>query len=184
VTQIKHYGKPIPKFARYLRTWGEAGTVKIGKDGKTGDRGATMIMVGYANNHVGDVFRMLNFNTGRITETRDIIWLQRLYFEHKRSDKTDKLPVVCIPVIVGQQNTSDVADAELLEPHIKEEEGTNTSSVPAQNVNRFGCTTGIVTPRFVPGVNVGISAIHNYYAVLQEIDNEEVKLNTELAMFY
>ena len=81
--------------------------------------------------------------------------------------KWKKLPVVCIPVIVGRQNKNDVADEELLEPHIKEEEGTNTSSVPAQNINRFGRKTGIVTPRFVPGVNVGISAIHNYYAALQ-----------------
>ena len=96
----------------------------------------------------------------------------------------DKLPVVCIPVIVGRQNKSDVADEELLEPHIKKEEGTDTSFVPAQKTNRFGCRTRTATTRYVPGVNVGISAIHNYYAALQEIDNEEVELNTELAMFY
>ena len=30
-TRCEHYCGKLPKFASYLRTWGEAGTVKIGK---------------------------------------------------------------------------------------------------------------------------------------------------------
>jgi hypothetical protein len=37
-TRIEHYGLPLPKFAKYLRTWGEAGIMKTGKDGKSGTR--------------------------------------------------------------------------------------------------------------------------------------------------
>ncbi len=41
-TRIEHYGLPLPRFAQYLRTWGETGTVRMGKDGKTGDRGVKL----------------------------------------------------------------------------------------------------------------------------------------------
>jgi hypothetical protein len=36
-TRIEHYGLPLPRSAQYLCTWGEGGTFKTGKDGKTGD---------------------------------------------------------------------------------------------------------------------------------------------------
>ena len=61
-TRIEHYGMQMPKFAKNLRTWGEAGTVKSGKDGKLGDRRITMMMVGYTKHHEGD--GMLNLETG------------------------------------------------------------------------------------------------------------------------
>ena len=41
--------------AKIKKTWGEAGTVKTGKDGKLGDRGVTMIFVGFANKHGPDM---------------------------------------------------------------------------------------------------------------------------------
>jgi hypothetical protein len=53
-TRIEHYGLPLPKFTQYLRTCGEAGIIKTGKVGKTGDRGVTGMFVGYASNHKGD----------------------------------------------------------------------------------------------------------------------------------
>ena len=39
------------KFFKHLRTFGEAGIVKYGKDGKVGDRGITMVFVGCADGH-------------------------------------------------------------------------------------------------------------------------------------
>ena len=54
------------------KNWGEAGTVKTGKDGKLGDRGVTMIFVGFANKHGPDVYRMLNPHTRRTTNNRDV----------------------------------------------------------------------------------------------------------------
>ncbi len=50
-TRYEHAGFEIPKFVKYLRTFGEAGIVKNGKDGKVGDRGITMLFVGYADEH-------------------------------------------------------------------------------------------------------------------------------------
>ena len=59
-TRIEHYGNEIPTWTLHVRTFGEAGTVKIGKNGKLGDRGCTMMYVGHADGHAGDVYRMWN----------------------------------------------------------------------------------------------------------------------------
>ena len=52
LTRYEHAGHKIPKFVKHLRTFGEAGIVKNKKDGKVGDRGITMMFVGYANSLV------------------------------------------------------------------------------------------------------------------------------------
>ena len=54
--------------------WGEAGVVREGKDGKTGDRGIKMMVVGYPNNRESDCKRMYNPQTKRVVVTRDVIW--------------------------------------------------------------------------------------------------------------
>ncbi len=41
-----------------MRTYGEAGIVQDKKDGKVGNRGITMMFVGYADGHAGNCFRM------------------------------------------------------------------------------------------------------------------------------
>ena len=45
-TRIEHYDLPLPNFTRYLRTWGEVGIIKTGKDGIIGDR-CENILCGY-----------------------------------------------------------------------------------------------------------------------------------------
>jgi len=81
-TRYEHWNKKQPPFAKYLRTWGEAGTVKTRTKmtPKIVDRGAVCIMVGYAENHAGDTYRMYNPATNGVMETRDIIWLRRMYY--------------------------------------------------------------------------------------------------------
>ena len=39
-----------------MRTFGEAGTVRTGNDGKVGDRGVTTMMVGYADKQEGNCY--------------------------------------------------------------------------------------------------------------------------------
>ncbi len=60
LTWYEHAGHEFPKFVKYLRTFGEAEIVKDKKDGKVGDRGITMMFVGYANSHPGNCYRMYN----------------------------------------------------------------------------------------------------------------------------
>jgi hypothetical protein len=49
----EHAGHEIPKLVKYLRIFGEAGIVKNMKDRKVSNRGITMMLVGYANEHTG-----------------------------------------------------------------------------------------------------------------------------------
>ena len=106
-TRIEHYQGSLPKFAQYLRTWGEAGTVKLGKQGKVIDRGVTMMFVGYANNHEGDCYRMYNPSTGKICETRDVIWLRRMFYERQDAEDTTQEPVVYLEREQDQEQSED-----------------------------------------------------------------------------
>jgi hypothetical protein len=82
-TRIEHFGRPVPKFANHLRTWGEAGTVTIRHkmQPKLEDRGMTCVFVGYAVDHEGDCYLMWNPTSKGVYTTRDIIWLNRFYYQ-------------------------------------------------------------------------------------------------------
>ncbi len=86
-TRIEHYGLPLPNFTQYLHTWGEAGVIKTGKDGKTRDRVVTDMFVSYTSNHEGDCYRMWNPKTKKIFETHDKVFLNRMFF------RTPTMPV-------------------------------------------------------------------------------------------
>jgi hypothetical protein len=45
------------------------------------DRGVQCMLVGYALDHAGDCYRMWNPDTNGIHETRDVIWLRRMFYE-------------------------------------------------------------------------------------------------------
>lgn len=75
----KFYGKN-PLYENHLRTFGEKGIVTLhpGKTikAKLDDRGIECIFVGYATNHAGNVYRMLNPRTNKVLITRDVRWLK------------------------------------------------------------------------------------------------------------
>ncbi len=106
-TRYEHAGFEIPKFVKYLRKLGEAGIVKNGKDGKVGDRGITMLFVGYADEHAGNCYRMYNPVTSQVSVTRDVIWSGRMYFTNENCEKTKVLPVIAVPI------TNDVTNEDL-----------------------------------------------------------------------
>jgi hypothetical protein len=81
-TRYKHFCGHNPKFAQHLRTWGEAGTVKIKTKTtpKLADRGVQCMFVSYAKDHEGDCYQMWDPKTKRVHVTRDIIWLRRMFY--------------------------------------------------------------------------------------------------------
>jgi hypothetical protein len=80
MTKIEHYGHPLPNFTRYLSTWGEARIINTSKDGKNKDQEVTGMFVGYTSNHEGDCYKMRNPKTKKISETRDVVFLKRMFF--------------------------------------------------------------------------------------------------------
>ena len=75
----------LPKFVKHLRTFGEIGvTARLDRkmSGKLNDKGNVCMMVGYAVNHAGDVYRMLNLKTKKICLSRDVTWLGKTYGDY------------------------------------------------------------------------------------------------------
>jgi hypothetical protein len=95
-TRIEHYGLPLHNFTQYLCTWGEAGIIRTGKDGKIGDRRVRGMFVGYASNHKGNCYRTWNPNTKEVSETCDMVFLNRMFFRtptmpvHKKQSTDDE----------------------------------------------------------------------------------------------
>lgn len=72
----------MPRFAKSLRTWGEAAVIKIKKKGvsKVQPVGTPCMFVGYSMNHATDVWRFWNPATNRIMTSRDVSWQHRMFF--------------------------------------------------------------------------------------------------------
>ena len=105
-TRIEHYQGSLPAFANQLRTIGEAGTVRIGKNGKIKDRGVTMLFIGYATQHEGDCWRMYNPETKRVSQTRYVIWLNRMFYEKPNAKTTMEDPVIVLEVVKPKKLTN------------------------------------------------------------------------------
>ena len=91
-SRVEHATGKIPPYVDHVRKWGEAGIVKTKtkQTAKMADRGIKCMMVGYANDHSGDTYEMLNWMTRKVMESRDIIWLNRMYFENNLNHEENK----------------------------------------------------------------------------------------------
>ena len=87
-SRYEHVFKKKPKFVKYLRTIGEAGTVKITSDTtpKLQDRGIHCIFVGYSLNHPEGCYRMYDPATHRVRQSHDVVWLHRMFYEKRNNN--------------------------------------------------------------------------------------------------
>ena len=83
-----HIFKKKLKFVKYLRTIGEAGTVKITSNTthKLQDRGIHCIFVGYALNHPEGCHCMYDPATHRVRQSREVVWLYRMFYEKRNNN--------------------------------------------------------------------------------------------------
>jgi len=73
------YGSDTP-YAQHLQVFGKLAIAKVlNTTNKLSDRGMKAIFVGYADKHVGNVYRFINPNTNKIILSRDVKWLERKY---------------------------------------------------------------------------------------------------------
>jgi hypothetical protein len=81
-TRHDHFYGKNPKWMKFLRTWGEAGTVKFKTKTtpKLADRGKHCMFIGYADDHDCNVYRMWNPKMERVHITRDVIWMKQMMF--------------------------------------------------------------------------------------------------------
>lgn len=59
-TRYEHFGLELLRFVKYMRTWREAGVVKVKSNTspKLKNKVITCLFAGYADNHEGDCCRM------------------------------------------------------------------------------------------------------------------------------
>ncbi|MFN7263265.1 MAG: reverse transcriptase domain-containing protein [Cyanobacteriota bacterium] len=88
------YGED-PQFEKHLRTFGEVGvmTLKPGKTikSKLGDRGIKCLFLGYAANHAGNVYRVLNLATNMVMISRDVKWLNTFNIHDGKNENVQNL---------------------------------------------------------------------------------------------
>ncbi len=93
MTRFEAAGLGIQSWIAILKACGEAGVVETDKNYKFGDRGVTCVFVNYPYNESSDCFWMFKLKTGRIIESRDIQWLNWMYYSNDPSDQaSQKLP--------------------------------------------------------------------------------------------
>jgi hypothetical protein len=114
-TRWEHAGYSLPSWTKNLWTFGEAGTVKEGKQGKVLDRGETMMFMGYNQNHGQNSYRMYNPQTSRVVITRDIIWLGRMFFPQRDTKVTLQLLIVSVPISSVQASNETNNKVDTLE---------------------------------------------------------------------
>jgi hypothetical protein len=133
-TRYEHFHGKLPSIVSYLRTWGEAGTVKTrgDTDAKLKDSsGVVCVMIGYATHHSGDTYRMFDPVTTRAYETRDVQWLGRQYWNKPDDAIDDGYFTIEVP---PQLDDEIHVDGDLaVVPMASEEESTkDTALVPTQ----------------------------------------------------
>ena len=74
--------KKQPKYGNNLRKFGEIGVLRDHErklEAKLDNCGNVYAMVGYANDHSGDMYRMLDLRTKKVKITFEVIWLYKPY---------------------------------------------------------------------------------------------------------
>ena len=169
-TRYEHWVGKNPAFSKYLRTWGEAGTVKIKTktSPKLKDKGVHGMFVGYATEHSGDIFRMYDPKTNCIRVSRDVIWLKRMYFEQPPTAREMTIEPIMFDIVrEGEQQPlpeemdedGDVSEGSDEIEAQRQEDGegesvsddtdepldqhdNNTTNTPAANSNTTTTTSG------------------------------------------
>jgi hypothetical protein len=190
-TRHDHFYGKNPKWMKCLRTWGEAGTVKVKTNTtpKVADRGVHCTFIGYAHDHDCDVYRMWNPKTERVHITRDVIWMKQMMFTKGVEDAVIKINNDNAEE--GQGDDEKPADPGTVEDNGTDDESQDDSSdeVPVEEDEPWNnMTTQSVRSVRAPSrliAEVGTSALgltkaeENYYALLDqggeaEFDPEEL----------
>jgi hypothetical protein len=93
------------------------------------------MFVGYAVDHDGDCYEMLDVNSGTIYVTRDIVWLKRMYFSKPLNDDDDDdgvyLPVH-LPSAIGARESNPLPSND-----------PNEKEASLDDVDNGAMTTGV-----------------------------------------
>ena len=174
-TCVNYYSNIVSRWVKYMRTFGEVGTVRTGKDGKVDDRGAIMMMVEYADNHECNCYRMFNPLRNSIVESRDVTWLRRMYYPRLDADLTGQDPLVVIEADFSREERVQPQETRVKIEELKDQDDASVSSEVSkalsslEQVVRRSVRTVTQTMTYNPttGKAIDISAVQITMLVLQ-----------------
>jgi hypothetical protein len=184
-TRHEHFYGENPKWMKYLRTWGEAGTVKVKTKTtpKLADRGVHCMFIGYADDHDGNVYHMWNPKTKTVHITRDVIWMKQMMFAKGVEDAV--IEINNDNEGEGQSDDKERTDPVTVEDNASEDESEDDSSddeaveedEPWNDVTTRSGRSVRASWRLI--TEMGASALgltkseENYYALLDQGDEAE-----------
>ena len=131
------------KYMKHLRSFGEVAVVAIheGKKmrSKLDTRGKTCMFAGYADDHVGDVYRFMNVKTKRIIMSRDAKWLNLSWKHYKMKHNNPRRQQV--ELFLDEEENQSLEGNEQEENRI-EGDGNNTTEQ-----RRLGLDIGMIGAR-------------------------------------
>jgi hypothetical protein len=107
-TRYEHFHNESAPYQKFLRIFGEAGTVKLKTKTtpKMLNKGATCMFIGFPENHDGECWLMYNAKTRGVHTTRDVVWLRRMYYQ-----KAIQAPEI---VPITEEESSEDGEGEIL----------------------------------------------------------------------
>jgi hypothetical protein len=187
-TRDVHMFGANPLWSSKLKVWAEAGIVAEGKDAKTGDRGTTMMFVGYADRE-SDSVRMWDMQTSRVIVIQDVYWLKCMFFN---DDATGVIDLYTLEDLesesgvesdtgVGIKNEDDITKSGPNNNQPNWSGGTVTWSTPLVTGPGTGCTR--VSPAIKPPDRLTYApAVElRYLGEMAELDHGE-QANTYMAL--
>lgn len=203
-TRFEHQRGSNPPWAKHLRVWGEAGTVKTRAKmtPKLADRGVQCMFVGYALEHAGDCYRMMNMKTGRVLHSRDVIWLKSMYFKSEITPanetshdidfepEPEETPIVEAGEgtgIPGTEPTADVQEPEIVdEPAVAIVEGDSDDSDSIASTESDLEDEADAEPTMAATVTRSGRAVRAPERLIEEMGNVsyEIKLTTAELAYY
>ena len=132
----KKFFKQDAKYEKYLRIFGE---MVISKDpntykSKLEPRGRICMMLGYAENHSGEVYRLLNIETNKIVLSRDVQWLNKMWGEYMNVKRV--VPLQDYQEEIEDDEEENKASEGEIEKKVKLETGRDETSENPQQLNR------------------------------------------------
>jgi hypothetical protein len=123
----------LPRWMKFLRTFGEMGIVQDGKrskiKAKLDDRGFPAMFVGYPTNHSPDVYQMYNCKTKGLLLSRNVVWLGKSYGEFHRLTP-DQIHHVTVTDYSSDEESDDAsADHPIM---VEEHNHIEREELPAQ----------------------------------------------------
>jgi hypothetical protein len=169
-TRDEHFSGKLPEFSKHLRTWGEAGVVKTKKsmDPKMNNRGTTCMFVGYAKDHPGDTYEMLNWNTMGVLTTRDVIWLDKMYFDKQGKEIQTNIGLELKNIKNREENVST-------EDGVDDDEGWIAVEGARAQINNSNVNVNPAVPETRSSQNNDESAgnTNNPFNILSEDEDED-----------